>query len=440
MAPRCSAAVGVSLLGILGLGVGGGVVEGGPGCSPAHAQTQDYRPLLLDWSIRNKIPEDLPVIPIPHPGADFPAAWAGYLDLQLQLIAEGLPVGIMLRGDTAPLDGTIDPFALQTVLSWSVKMDYVFGDFESPLKNENVLAMVAQVKAADSRLVSSALIGAYAYFPGPMDPAAAYPFQVNRQAASDFYLNSGLTVAMPNCYPYAFFATHVNPVLWGDNVAPNIRSALFWAPITRHSITKKALPKGHVLIPWVTNFLPWSNFPDVPPPPKEDASAIVQHLRLRGADGYYLLLSYLEDYPTDQLRLDLLAAWEEFDGFFETATSPTVLNLETDKTSGVQWSGMSADGVGLYIVSNLGNADAEVSIVAPDGKQVTIPAPQGKHFSFTLTDGSPADLNGDGDIDGADLGLLMGSWGECSGCAADLSGDGAVAGDDLGILLSGWTG
>jgi hypothetical protein len=54
-----------------------------------------------------------------------------------------------------------------------------------------------------------------------------------------------------------------------------------------------------------------------------------------------------------------------------------------------------------------------------------------------------ADLSGDGDVDGADLGILLGAWGPCpsrGSCAADLDGSGAVDGADLGILLGAWTG
>lgn len=48
------------------------------------------------------------------------------------------------------------------------------------------------------------------------------------------------------------------------------------------------------------------------------------------------------------------------------------------------------------------------------------------------------DLDGDGKIDGADLGLLLASWGPCRGCDADLDGSGAVDGADLGVLLAAW--
>jgi hypothetical protein len=46
------------------------------------------------------------------------------------------------------------------------------------------------------------------------------------------------------------------------------------------------------------------------------------------------------------------------------------------------------------------------------------------------------DLNGDGSVDGIDLGLLLAAWG-ASG-PADLNLDGAVDGVDLGTLLAGW--
>jgi len=49
-----------------------------------------------------------------------------------------------------------------------------------------------------------------------------------------------------------------------------------------------------------------------------------------------------------------------------------------------------------------------------------------------------ADLNCDGVVDGADLGILLNAWGPCPGCAEDLNGDGVVDGADLGLLLNAW--
>ncbi len=50
---------------------------------------------------------------------------------------------------------------------------------------------------------------------------------------------------------------------------------------------------------------------------------------------------------------------------------------------------------------------------------------------------SPADLDGNGRVDGGDLGLLFAAWGSAQ---PDLDGSGSVDGGDLGILLQEWTG
>lgn len=49
-----------------------------------------------------------------------------------------------------------------------------------------------------------------------------------------------------------------------------------------------------------------------------------------------------------------------------------------------------------------------------------------------------ADLGGDGGVDGADLGVLLGAWGVPGASPADLDGSGLVDGADLGILLGAW--
>jgi hypothetical protein len=50
----------------------------------------------------------------------------------------------------------------------------------------------------------------------------------------------------------------------------------------------------------------------------------------------------------------------------------------------------------------------------------------------------PADLNGDGQVDGADLAILLGSWGPCPDCNADFDLSGMVDGADLAVLLGAW--
>lgn len=67
---------------------------------------------------------------------------------------------------------------------------------------------------------------------------------------------------------------------------------------------------------------------------------------------------------------------------------------------------------------------------------------------FMLTEEAPdidtsiqGDLNGDGAVNGADMGLLLAAWGPApAGASADLDSDAVVGGGDLGLLLANWTG
>ncbi len=61
------------------------------------------------------------------------------------------------------------------------------------------------------------------------------------------------------------------------------------------------------------------------------------------------------------------------------------------------------------------------------------------------TSAGPADLNGDGFVNGADLAGMLANFGPCGlpcppSCAADLNGDCIVDGADLAQLLANWTG
>ena len=57
--------------------------------------------------------------------------------------------------------------------------------------------------------------------------------------------------------------------------------------------------------------------------------------------------------------------------------------------------------------------------------------------TVTLVVGNPADLNGDGAVNAADLSILLSNWGGKG--AGDINGDGAVNAADLSILLSSWS-
>lgn len=56
----------------------------------------------------------------------------------------------------------------------------------------------------------------------------------------------------------------------------------------------------------------------------------------------------------------------------------------------------------------------------------------------------PADLDGDGSVNGTDLALVLGAWGDTwqapePPIAADLDGDGIVGGADIAMILGAWT-
>ena len=51
----------------------------------------------------------------------------------------------------------------------------------------------------------------------------------------------------------------------------------------------------------------------------------------------------------------------------------------------------------------------------------------------------PGDIDGNGVVNGADLGLLLAAWGACgTPCPGDLDGNGVINGADLGLLLAAW--
>lgn len=78
-------------------------------------------------------------------------------------------------------------------------------------------------------------------------------------------------------------------------------------------------------------------------------------------------------------------------------------------------------------------------VPCPDDDPKTEPGFFGNRYVAELAClgcGSPADLNGDGIVDGADLGLLLANWSQPG--LGDLNNDGIVDGADLGMLLAEW--
>ena len=92
------------------------------------------------------------------------------------------------------------------------------------------------------------------------------------------------------------------------------------------------------------------------------------------------------------------------------------------------------DGAFTWSVPDLDSDQARIRIVARDADGNTGFDDSDANFTINGAGACPADLNGDGAVDTADLGLLLSAFGSAE-AAADLNGDGTVDTADLGLLL-----
>ncbi len=107
---------------------------------------------------------------------------------------------------------------------------------------------------------------------------------------------------------------------------------------------------------------------------------------------------------------------------------------------------LSAEPMPLVVPGLVLQPDDEVMVTLATSQRGTPNLPGSEAgATMTLTVPCSADLNGDGVVGGADLGMLLAEWGPCQSCEtcqdcpADLTGDCQVGGADLGILLSSWS-
>ena len=87
----------------------------------------------------------------------------------------------------------------------------------------------------------------------------------------------------------------------------------------------------------------------------------------------------------------------------------------------------------FWFVTSAEPADgtAEIEIFETNGTaEITVSVPTGSD--------NPYDLNGDGLVNGADVGLFLSLWGDMGG-PGDFNGDGIVNGADFGGLLAAWS-
>jgi polyhydroxybutyrate depolymerase len=131
-------------------------------------------------------------------------------------------------------------------------------------------------------------------------------------------------------------------------------------------------------------------------------------------------------------------------GIFTMSTCGADFDSRIDVFNGDK--GCPRDGTPPYACSDEGcGDDAEVSSLVLAGQVLYVrigssDGSVGEGILLIECDGfeppNPADLNGDGFVDAADLGLLIVGWGTPS---ADINGDGTTNSADLGLLIAAWS-
>lgn len=97
--------------------------------------------------------------------------------------------------------------------------------------------------------------------------------------------------------------------------------------------------------------------------------------------------------------------------------------------------GLSPEAIGTGDLD--GNGSPDIAVANRDSGTITVTM----NMSCKTPEPVFGDLDGDGLVNGADLGILLGAWGPCGGCAgcpADLDGNCTVNGADLGLMLGNW--
>lgn len=322
------------------------------------------------------------------------------------IAASGAPVAVLIRSRNCPFPYAtagfeVSPGEVPAMLDTVPRLDYLFMDLE-PIKGgtdqdviRNAEAIVRMVREHPNPSVSNAYIGNYSDWPGVQNEASIWPNKRDRTRIrgrwnKDSFYRSNFNVAMPVAYPYETYSRHSDQAIQKGPTTPSDRAAMLWAPVERVSAAARNLPDGHLLIPWISNFVEYDEDGDVynaPPPSKADLEALVRHIRMRGAHSYMVWTSDATrtDHPTIgrmEFRELAMNAWRSLNPAFADGESVTLMNLETDKSSGIVWSGVVGGGRAWVLVSNL--SPRAVSVDLPSGSLSGLPdrtpeVPPGQH-------------------------------------------------------------
>jgi hypothetical protein len=386
---------------------------------PANPNTNDPCSLLEDFnydSVNTYVP-----MPMPEGGHGIgysgDRSWVAKCSAQ-KVADAGAPVVVFIRERNCPFPFNTNgrrtsPDALRHALDAVPRLDYLFMDLEmnDEMVELNIPEIVRTVRSHPNPDVANAFIGNYHELAATYDRAyvweplrtrdAVGPQRWNRAA---LYANSGLNVSMPNAYPFEAYSVHSKVGAQGEaGITPNDRAALLWAPVEHVSAAARALPEGHKLVPYVTTYIEHpdpteSEMYNAPPSPSEDAAALIQHIRLRGSDGFVFFSPVNVDSNHPELNYETyrdlaLKSWASLDHAFNDAETVDILTLTTEKTSGLIWSGVRNGNKVTILVSNLSGLGGSLSVRLPDidGLPATSPpVSDGSHqtFVFDLQNGN----------------------------------------------------
>ena len=121
---------------------------------------------------------------------------------------------------------------------------------------------------------------------------------------------------------------------------------------------------------------------------------------------------------------------------FGTLTMLPVISLDPRATNAAATSVSSAPNDGFFVPANYRGAFSPTenwlyNWTAADAFGFSVAAPGGCDIAGPC----PADLNGDGNVNAADLSELLGAWGTAGG---DVDGSGSTDAADLAVLLGAW--